>query len=161
MPTSSTSIITGDPTGNINSILASNGYDKTGDNRNNSVYARVLNVFEDKSITYELLVDNLGESKAETDYTGSAIAYPYSKTIGVTPLQYELVRLINGPEPYSTSNLPAQPRPRVYYEPTPLSLWQDVNNNIVLNNKTVSSNPDNGLTKPINIKSYVNNSNGF
>ena len=50
MPTSSTSIITGDPTGNINSILASNGYDKTGDNRNNSVYARVLNVFEDKSI---------------------------------------------------------------------------------------------------------------
>jgi hypothetical protein len=161
MPTSSTYVITGNAMGNVNSTLAANGYDKIDKNSKPFTYARVLNTFPDKSIVYELLVDNLSPSLVGTNYTGSSPAYPYSNTIGKLPLPGEIVRIFNGPEPYSTSDLPAHYRPQIYYEPAPLSAWQDVNNNIILNNQNTPSNINNDLKRPSNVKTYINSSNGF
>ena len=160
MPTSSTFIITGNPTGDINSTLAANGYDKGFIQSSDHNYVRVLNVNQDRTINYELLNDNLAGSKIGTDYTGS-IAYPYSNAIFILPVPGEIVKIFNAPDGFGLANNSVQPTIRVYYEVSPLSAWQDVNNNIVLDKRSLDRLSKDKANLNTNLINYRNNANGF
>jgi len=159
MPTSSTYIITGNPTGNVNSTLAASGFDKSPISQNNTLFGRVLSINEERIITFEYLNNNFSPSKVGTSVEGQT-AYPSSNTIVKLPIIGEIVKLFNGPEPFSTSTNPSQYVQVIYYETQPLNAWQDVNNNVILNN-TTPQNISQGNDVNININSYINSSNGF
>ena len=164
MPTSSTYIITGNSTGNINSTLAANGYDKNLNVAFDNNYAQVLTINDDRSIYFEPLDNNLNP-KYNSEFTSSlytgSLAFPSSNTIFKLPIPGELVKIFNGPEGQSASNNPAQPPPKVYYEPAPLLAWNDVNNNKVLANKLNEKSNRDRSNLNTNIVSYKNTFNGF
>jgi len=164
MPTSSTYIITGNTTGNINPTLAANGYDKNLNVSFDNNYGQVLTVNEDRSIYFRPLDNNLNpipnSEFTSSLYTGS-LAFPSTNTIFKLPIPDELVRIFNGPEGQGTSNNPAQPPPKVYYEPAPLLTWNDVNNNRVLANEVNERLNRNKSNLNTNIVSYKNTFNGF
>jgi len=160
MPTSATYIITGNPTGNINSSLAANGYDRGDSSQNKVIFGRVLNINDDRTITYELLNNNLGKSFVGTSYTGS-LAYPSSNSIIKLPVVGEIVKLFDGPNPFDLSTSPAQSNTVVYYEPQPLNTWQDVNNNVVLNSVTIVNSKEGKANLNNDVNSYKNTFNGF
>ena len=159
MPTSSTFIITGNPSGNFNSTLSANGFDKNLNVSIDNNYVRVLTVNEDRTIFYEPLPNNF-TTKYDTTYTGS-LAHPYTNAIFKLPIPGEFVKIFSAPDGEGTSNSPAQPIPKVYYEPAPLLTWNDVNNNRVLNNTTNERLNANGTNINTNVISYKNTFNGF
>lgn len=156
MPTSSNYIITGNPTGDINTSLAANGYDKGNNNFQEIAIARVLSVNDDRSISYEILNNNLNPSLLGTSINNGTKAYPINNTITKLPVIGELVELIRGPEVFSTSNNPAQFSQTIYYS-NPLPVWQDTNNNVVENNNIIN----NQTNANVSIESYKQSSMGF
>ena len=158
MPTSSTFIITDNPSGNMNPTLSANGFDKSLNIDFSSNYAIVLKVNEDRSIVYKTLSNNLASTNLS--FTGS-LAYPYSNSIIKLPTEQEIVRIFNAPDGLGTSNSPAQAPPKVYYEPAPLLAWDDVNNNIVLTNRTNERLNKDKANLNTNVVSYKNTFNGF
>ena len=156
MPTSSNYIITGNPTGDINTSLAANGYDKGNNNSQEIAIGRVLSINEDRSISYEILNNSLSPSLLGTPINNGIKAYPINKNIIRLPVVGELVELIRGPEVFSTSNNPAQFSQTIYYG-NPLSVWQDTNNNVVENNNNINSQTNTNVS----INSYKQSSMGF
>lgn len=156
MPTSSNYIITGNPTGDINTSLAANGYDKGNNNSQEIAIGRVLSINEDRSISYEILNNSLSPSLLGTPINNGTKAYPLNKNIIRLPVVGELVELIRGPEVFSTSNNPAQFSQTIYYG-NPLSVWQDTNNNVVENNNNINSQTN----ANVSINSYKQSSMGF
>jgi len=159
MPTSATYIITGNPTGNVNSSLAANGFDKSSRVVSSDIFGRVLSVNNDRSIAFEYLNNNFNSSTVGTSTSGQT-AYPSSNTIIKLPVVGEIVKLFNGPEPFNLSTNKAQYTKVIYYEPQPLNAWQDVNNNVILDN-TIPQNTPQGNNVNVDVNSYINSSNGF
>ena len=157
MPTSSTYITTGNPTGNVNSSLAANGYDKGDNNSLEVAIARVLTVNDDRSISYEIINNNFRQSSLGLNVNNDTQAYPLNNSIIKLPVVGELVRLIQGPEPFDTSNNPSQFSNTIYYESIPLSVWQDLNNNVVQNNNVIKSRSNSQAS----VLSYKQSSMGF
>jgi len=157
MSTSSTYIITGNAVGNVNATLASNGYDIGNNNPLEVAIARVLDVYDDRSISYEIINNNFNSSLLNTDVNNGTRAYPLNNSIIKLPVKGEPVRLINGPEPFDTSNNPAQFGNKIYYESVPLTIWDDINNNIFQNNNTVKTNSN----AKVSVGAYKQSSIGF
>jgi len=92
-----------------------------------------------------------------TDVNNGTRAYPLNNSIIKLPVKGEPVRLINGPEPFDTSNNPAQFGNKIYYESVPLTIWDDINNNIFQNNNTVKTNSN----AKVSVGAYKQSSIGF
>jgi len=156
MPTTSTYIITKNASGNLMSTLASSGYDIDNNLSLDPLVAQVLTVHEDRSITFNVLNNNLNNSISSSLSIIGNKAKPLNPHMTRLPVEGEIVKLHNIPDPFSISNNPAQFRTIICYD-NPLPSWDDINNNIIQNNNVIS----NISNINVNITSYKQSDLGF
>lgn len=102
-------------------------------------YARVIEVFKDRSIRYEMIQDNLGVSAIDSPTAVTGIAYNFNPNFTRLPEEKEIVPIIKGPskEIGNTSRMYDEID---YYILGPISIQYTVDDNKVPKDATVSKN---------------------
>ncbi len=141
----------------VNRTVGSSGFSKSSSNSRNNI-VRVTGVNQqDGSIFYETLDNNTGKS-----YLGNpqpSIAKMLTNTISAVPKVGELVQLVSAPSIGLAYNK-AQAVKEMYYQPAPIDVWQNQNNNIILD-PTVPGQVNEDKMTTFDVTSYQNSLNGF
>jgi hypothetical protein len=159
MPTSYGTIPTGQvtPTSRINTAVQSSGTIPKLSRSNNSNHVRVTAVYSDGSISYESLDNNLGKSSVGSPTITKALLG--SNNINSIPYVGELVEIYSGPNTEMGFNKNQAPKV-VYYRPASLNVWNNQNNNVVLD-PTVEGSLNDDKMANLNLNNYQNSLNGF
>jgi hypothetical protein len=142
----------------VNNTVASNGFNNGLQQSGKNKIVRVTAVNEqDGSIFYDTLSDNTGRS-----YLGSPQpmrAKMLNNTLSSPPFVGELVEITSAPS-IGLANDKGQAIYETYYRPVSVDVWQNQNNNIILDN-TVAGQLNDTKMASINTDNYINSLNGF
>jgi hypothetical protein len=147
------------PSSVITTVSKTGGWGRgsnTTNDRANKVRVTAVNS-SDGSILFELLTRNVGASYLGNPQNNKA--YMSNNTVSSVPLVGEIVEIFSAPD-ISLSESKSQPTFKTYYKPAPIDIWQNQNNNVVLDNSVqgqVLEDPMNSIS----LTNYQKALNGF
>lgn len=142
--------------GRISSTVQSSGLGNSTNQSKSSNFVRVVAVNDDGSVYYEPLVNNT--KKSDTKPSGN-LAKLGSNNINSIPKVKEIIEIYSAPD-ISLSFNKTKPEYSTYYRPTSLNIWNNQNNNIILDPTVPGQVNDNKMAN-VNLENYNKSLNGF